>query len=204
MSECRLRVELPGSNAKQNSGLDATGDSFDYRQTSLPGSNGKQTQGSAYFSLFEPEHQDRFLAVTDRSQVDVVGRAKGRHEVHDVATVKAIRSKQRRWKEPRSPMIQVLLQQSGEYQARLAASPGLTRDALAKEVGLNPSYLTRILNLLRLAPEIQDHIRAMQPTVKIGRVTESRLKEIARIGDHGEQIRKFQRLVGEDEKLRVA
>ena len=142
-----------------------------------------------------------FLAVTDRSQVDVVGRAKGRLEVHDLATVKAIRNKQRRWKEPRVPMIPVLLRQAAEYQARLTNSPGLTRDALAKEVGLNPSYLTRILNLLKLAPKIQDYIRSMQPTVRIGRVTESHLKEIARIGDHGEQIRQFQGLLDEDVRV---
>jgi hypothetical protein len=64
----------------------------------LPGSNGKQTHRETYISLFEiADHEHRYATVIDRAQADVVGRAKGRLELHDLPTVKAIRSKQRRW-----------------------------------------------------------------------------------------------------------
>jgi len=54
-----------------------------------------------------------------------------------------------------------MLNQARELQAKLNESPNLTRDALAKSIGFSPPYLTRLLNLLNLAPEIHAYIDAL-------------------------------------------
>ncbi len=96
---------------------------------------------------------------------------------------------------PEPPKIQSILKRAYELKMRLDSSPGLTRDALAKHMGIDPSYLTRILNLLNLHPEIQKHILAMPLEIKRGPLTERRLIPIARTRDRQVQMEAFHRLL---------
>lgn len=57
-----------------------------------------------------------------------------------------------------------LLKKAYLLKERLESTPGLTRSALARETGMDPSQTTRLLNLTKLAPEIQSYIRGLPPT----------------------------------------
>ncbi len=96
---------------------------------------------------------------------------------------------------PKPPRIQGILRQAHEFRARLAADLSLTREALAKESGINPGHLTRLLRLADLDPEIQQHILAMPPSIYRSVVTERRLRLIAKIADQREQVARFQTLL---------
>ncbi len=87
-----------------------------------------------------------------------------------------------------------MLKQAYELGLRLDQTPGLTRTALANELGMNPTYLTRLLNLLNLAPEIQLHILSLSPSQTKGPITESRIKHLARITDPHLQLKEFEAL----------
>lgn len=132
-------------------------------------------------------HDARFAAVLA---------AKGRQEILDL---NAFRERQavlaKKVRHPRPPRIQETLKRVHEFRARLAAEPGLTREALAREVGINPTQLTRLLRLFDLAPEIQRHILALPPSIHRSVVTERRLRPIARIKDREEQLATFHRLL---------
>ena len=109
---------------------------------------------------------------------------------------------QRRYRQPKPPSIQILLQKAQQLKERLSKEPSLTRDALAKELGMAPSYLTRILNLLNLAPEIRQHILAMPPAVQLGSITETRLCPLARSPDWRYQLEEFRKLLFRPARIR--
>lgn len=96
-------------------------------------------------------------------------------------------------RQPTPPRIQAILRQAHEFQARLAAAPGLTRAALAREVGISPTRMTMILHLANLAPEIQHHLLALPPSTRRPTFTERQLRTLARMTDHPTQLRTFRR-----------
>ncbi|MFA5138313.1 MAG: hypothetical protein WC728_03690 [Elusimicrobiota bacterium] len=96
---------------------------------------------------------------------------------------------------PAPPRIQALLRQAHEIKARLAADPGLTRTVAAREAGVDPCQLTRLLRLTVLAPDIQRHIRALPPSIGRIVVTERRLRPIAKLPSHRDQLERFHELL---------
>jgi hypothetical protein len=54
--------------------------------------------------------------------------------------------------------------------------------------------ITQILNLLKLAPEIQEYLINMKNEAEIRFFTERRLRQIVRIKAHKTQMKKFQEL----------
>ena len=131
----------------------------------------------------------------DQADFGRVNGAKGLARMLSPEEAGLARAQQRRYRRAQSPRIQDILRQAIEFKGRLAAAPGLTRDALAHEVGIDPSHLTRLLRLADLAPEIQGHILALPPTAGRGLLTERRLRAIARIADPGEQLHRFRQLL---------
>lgn len=129
----------------------------------------------------------------------IFGAVNGRRGIKLILTpseAEILRSQQRRYQvspDPKAPTIQKLLIQAYNLKARLNESPFLTRGALAKEIGMNPSYLTRVLHLLNLAPEIQDYILQMKPSIYPGSITENRIRFLARNPDHHQQVIEFDR-----------
>lgn len=110
----------------------------------------------------------------------------------------------KRARKPKPPRIQAILKQAHEFKARLVAHHGLTQEILAKEKGLNPGHLTRLLRLAALAPEIQQHILALPPSIHRGLVTERRLRCIAAITDHRKQVERFKDLLSLPVRTRKA
>ena len=122
--------------------------------------------------------------------------AKGRQEIVDLNAFRehqAVLAKRVRKLHP--PHIQTALKRAHELAARLAADPALTREALAKEAGIHPGHLTRLLPLPDLAPEIQQHILALPPCHGWGPITERALRPIARCRDHEDQVIRFNELL---------
>lgn len=89
----------------------------------------------------------------------------------------ARKAREGRQRAPKSPRIQELLRQAYTLRDRLVANPGLTRTALAKELGMTPSYLTRILRLLDLPQKFQDRILALPPMAGRAPLSERGLRQ---------------------------
>lgn len=99
--------------------------------------------------------------------------------------------------QPGQPRIREFLARAIEWQSRLQTDPAMTQTALAKEAGVSRVRVVHILNLLRLAPEIQRYILAMPPaTAKRALVTENRLRSLIGIQDQELQVKKFRSLLG--------
>ena len=80
-------------------------------------------------------------------------------------------------------------------KARLDGNPSLKRLALAKELGIDPSYMTSILNLIRMAPQIQRYVMGMLPTIHRSPISDRQWMRLARIHDRALQLREFQNLL---------
>ena len=119
---------------------------------------------------------------------------KGARLILPVAEAQAVMKRQRRYKQPRPPPIQIMLSQAHYMKFLMEKKPSLTRSKLAKEFEVTPSYVTRIMNLLNLAPEIQRYIQELPPSLRKGAITESKLKHVARIPSHVEQMRLFEKM----------
>jgi hypothetical protein len=57
--------------------------------------------------------------------------------------------------------------------------------------GISRARLTQIMSLLRISPEIQDHILSMTKTKSRPAITEHFLRPITQIDDHREQLEAF-------------
>jgi len=161
----------------------------------LPVSNGLRNRLLQINPLFEPENEINEVLLWDGSDFGRVNGAKGLGRILSPQEAQEVRSRQRRYLLPKPPLIQVILRRAHELQARLTADHSLTRESLAKESGLNPGHLTRLLRLADLAPEIQHYILALPPSIHRGVVTERRLRSIAAISEHGAQLERFYSLL---------
>ena len=119
----------------------------------------------------------------------------GRQKIVDKTTFLARQSVlDKKVKQPRRPRIQEALRRAHELKIRLVATPCLTRAALAREIGVHPGQLTRLLQLNDLAPEIQRYIMAMPLCLGWGPITGRALRPIALCRDREDKIRRFSEL----------
>ncbi len=96
---------------------------------------------------------------------------------------------------PKPPPIQGLLKKAYNLKKLLDSSPGLTRFALAKRMGLDPTRISQILNLLNLAPRIQTYIRALEPTIHHPAISDRDWNRLTRIRESSQQIAEFETLL---------
>lgn len=194
------KSRLPASNADQAWP--------DERQTSPRISNGNQAQILKNFLLLaSAARDDGSITLIDRCRVGYLRVAKGKSQIFYPMEAHAIKAHQRRYRtppEPRPPTIQILLKQAYQLNKTLEENPDLTRTALAKRIRIEPSMLTRILNLLNLAPEIQAHILKMEPSIYQSPISERRLSHLARNKDHLFQMEGFKRLTVLRPRARVS
>lgn len=199
-------VLLPDCYGNQNSGLEKAGDRFEYRKDHLPDSYGNQTQWSEKLNYFEDLVGLRGnFGVGDLLPIDYAVVRKGRKIILTPEEAAAVKKGQRRYQvapDPKAPTIQKLLIQAYNFKARLEDNPLLRRGELAREIGMNPSYLTRVLHLLNLAPDIQRQIMRLKPSIHPGPLTENRIRFLARNPDHAYQISEFNRLKNKKPRVR--
>jgi len=105
-------------------------------------------------------------------------------------------ARDRRRRAPHPPRIQRDLLDARQLKERLEKTPGLKKNALAKELGITRFELLRRLNLLRLAPEIQDRILALPPTARRCPISKRTLRDITGILDIECQRQQFNNLFG--------
>jgi hypothetical protein len=161
----------------------------------LPASNGHRTDLKHFNPLLDPRIAlAGFPCLWDESIFDQVNGAKGAIRILFPPEAQAVRDRQRRYKPPRPPPIQGLLQRADELKQQLDTTPGLTRFALAKNLRLDPSRITQILNLLNLAPQIKAYIKKLPPTKSHDPIGDGQWMRLARILDHARQIREFEAL----------
>lgn len=141
----------------------------------------------------EAEQNNGFFGLEDTLVIAKVNGPRGHKRLLFEHQIKHLLAKN----QPTLPKIQALLQLAYQMKGRLDENPGTSQTALAKEMEISRVRVTQILNLLRLAPEIQQYIMAMPPTMaKRGAVTENRLRCLIGIHNRQLQVQEFRRLLG--------
>ncbi len=90
--------------------------------------------------------------------------------------------------------LAVLLAQAHHLQKELDHGGCGNRAGLARRHGLTRARLTQILNLLLLAPQIQEEILFMESTRKKDAISERRLRDIIQAEDWTQQLRQWELL----------
>jgi len=97
-------------------------------------------------------------------------------------------------KRPKTPRVVELLQTALEWQRQLDAGEMETQAAIARREGITRARVTQIMALLRLAPEIQEHILAMPESVGRPAISERALRPVVQMEDPTGQTARFQEL----------
>ena len=100
-------------------------------------------------------------------------------------------------KGPKTPRIVELLRKAIEWQALLESGEAASRAEVARREGVTRARVTQVMGLLRLAPEIQQHILAMPDMVRRPSITERALRRVTRLEQLGAQLQAFQELIGQ-------
>jgi hypothetical protein len=66
--------------------------------------------------------------------------------------------------------------------------------AVARREGITRARVTQVMGLLRLAPEIQEHVMSLPDVVRRPAISERALRPIAQIDSPKEQLQAFQAL----------
>jgi len=93
------------------------------------------------------------------------------------------------------PHITELLRMAIEWQRQLDAGEVQSRADIARREGITRARVTQVMGLLRLAPEIQQHVLSMPDAVRRPAITERALRAITQVENHREQIAEFHNLL---------
>lgn len=97
-------------------------------------------------------------------------------------------------KAPKTPRVVELLRKAIEWQALLESGEASNQAAIARREGITRARVTQVMGLLRLAPEIQQHVLSLPDMVRRPAITERALRPIAQIDSPKEQLQAFQAL----------
>ncbi|MGH9894299.1 MAG: hypothetical protein ACREA0_20415, partial [bacterium] len=98
-------------------------------------------------------------------------------------------------KAPRTPRVVELLRKAIEWQALLESGEASNQAAIARHEGITRARVTQVMGLLRLAPEIQEHVLSLPDMVLRPAITERALRPIAQLPQGTDQLHAFQRLL---------
>jgi hypothetical protein len=98
---------------------------------------------------------------------------------------------------PQLPRVTRLMAVATRFEGLLARHPELSYADLARLSGVSRSRITEIMNLLRLAPDLQERLLFLQPNPH-GRdqIHEPALRKFTQIDNWNEQRRQFEALFG--------
>ncbi len=97
--------------------------------------------------------------------------------------------------EPKTPRVVELLRKAIEWQALLESGGAANQVAIARREGITRARVTQVMGMLRLAPEIQQHILSMRDVVRRPAITERALRPIAQLENATEQKARFEGLI---------
>ena len=129
-------------------------------------------------------------------QTGIVGALKRR--VAPDQTVNALSAKARNRKPPKAPQtpkVVEILKTAQEWRRQLNAVDVANQAEIARREGITRARVTQILGLLRLAPEIQEHVLSLPDMVRRSAITERALRPIAQMENTRDQTDQFQKLV---------
>jgi len=112
-----------------------------------------------------------------------------------ISAIPPPRGKHKPPKAPRTPRVVELLRKAIEWQALLASGEAPNQAAIARRDGITRARVTQVMGLLRLAPEIQQHVLSMPEMVRRPAVTERALRPIAQLPQERDQLHAFQQLL---------
>lgn len=98
-------------------------------------------------------------------------------------------------REPRSPRVVELLHKAIKWQALLESGEIANQADIAPRECITRARVTQVMGMLRLAPEIQEHLLSMPETHRRPPVTERTLRPIESISNYRDQLREFQKLL---------
>ena len=127
-------------------------------------------------------------------QTGIVGALKRR--VGPDQTVNALSAKARNRKPPKAPQtpkVVELLRTAQEWRRQLDAGEVENQAAIARREGITRARVTQIISMLRLAPEIQEHVLSLADVVRRPSITEHALRPIAQATDYEVQLDLFQK-----------
>jgi hypothetical protein len=96
---------------------------------------------------------------------------------------------------PKTPRVVELLRKAIEWQALLASGDAANQAAIARQEGIIHAPMTQVMGLLRLAPEIQEHVLSLPDMAHRPAITERALRPIAQLEEKRDQTNQFQKLV---------
>jgi len=112
-----------------------------------------------------------------------------------ISAVPPPRGKPKLPKVPRTPPVVEFLRKALEWRALLKSGEAKNQSDIAKREGISRVRVCQVMWLLRLAPEIQQHVLAMPKMLGRGEVTERMLRPIARLEDVADQKIWFRELL---------
>jgi hypothetical protein len=132
-------------------------------------------------------------ALVDEFSFGIITVARGQKHLLSEEELKALQdSKEKRLHPPR---IQTLLKTARKLQKILDSQSETCRAKLAEQLNITRARITQILNLLNLAPEIQDYIMSMPPVDGRSPISERALRPLTSITSHKEQLKVFKNLI---------
>ncbi|MBP2680477.1 MAG: hypothetical protein H6Q78_340 [Candidatus Krumholzibacteriota bacterium] len=96
----------------------------------------------------------------------------------------------------RTPCVVELLRKAQEWRRLLDSKKVRTKAVIARREGISRARVTQVIGLLRLAPEIQEHVLSLPDTVRRSAITERALRPIAQMEDRRAQLQAFEQLTG--------
>lgn len=148
-----------------------------------------------FLGRFQPLSEEKGgICLIDESEFGLVTGPNGQKRMLFPDEAQIARENRRR--APHPPRIQRDLLEARQLKERLDKTPSLTKTALARELGITRFEIIRRLNLLRLAPEIQERIMALPPTSHRCPVSKRTLRPITKITDIERQKYEFNRMFG--------
>lgn len=100
-------------------------------------------------------------------------------------------------KAPRTPRVVDLLRKAIERQPLLEAGEASSQAAIARQEGITRARVTQVMGLLRLAPEIQEHVLSLPNMVRRPVTTERALRRVAQFESASDQEARFQKLMAQ-------
>ena len=100
-------------------------------------------------------------------------------------------------REPRTPWVVELLRKAIEWQALLESGEASNQAAIAHQEGITRTRVTQVMGMLRLAPEIRQHIQSITTVNRGQGITERALRPIVQMENAADQIARFREMIAQ-------
>ena len=96
---------------------------------------------------------------------------------------------------PRTPRVVELLRKAIAWQTLLESGEVTNQAAIAAREGITRARVTQVMGMLRVSPEIQQHILSMPDMARLPVITERALRPIAQLKKPADQKARLEKLL---------